>query len=134
MLRFHPPFVGRGDAIHAWQESDNLESLQAHFYGKKMFGPWSATFLLRYFAEVAAYSASINKIVVTSSLLYPRKNRKEKGTYSPQAPMNDDASRKRKSFESKLSILGRKRHNQLLLSDESILVLTIMKHVADVSD
>jgi hypothetical protein len=73
--------------------------------------------------------------VGTSSLLYRKENRKEKEADSPEAPMNGDAPRKRRSFEiTKLRMLGWNRHNQLLLSVESILDMAIMKHVAEVSD
>jgi hypothetical protein len=37
--------------------------------------------------------------VGTSSLLYRKENRKEKEADSPEAPMNGDAPRKRRSFE-----------------------------------
>ena len=118
VLRFRPSCVGRGTTIHAGQRQGNLEALRAHFYGKQMFGLSTATYLFRYFADAAAYSAGINKLVGTSSLLYRRENSKEKEKDSPEAPTNDDASRKRRSFKAtNLSMLGRNRHNQLLLSD-----------------
>ena len=135
VLRFRPSCVGRCATTHVGNRLGKLEALRAQFYGKQLFGPSSDTSILRFFADAAAYSTGRKKLVGTKSLLYQRENPKEKETDSREAPMNDDASKRRRSFEhSKLSMLGRNRHSQLLLSDESILVLTIMKHVAEVSE
>jgi hypothetical protein len=68
VLRFHPSCVGRGATIHAVQWLRHLEALRAHFYGKQMFGPSSATFLLRYFAD----SSQVKLI------LYPKQRAKPK--------------------------------------------------------
>ncbi len=47
----------------------------------------------------------------------------------------DREAKKRKSLDAAKEAMQQcNRHNQLLLSDESIIVLTIMKHVAEVSD
>ena len=75
VLPFRPSCVGRGTTIHAEQGQGNLEALRAHFYGKQMLGPSSATCLLRYFADAVAYSAGINKLVSWGPLHYRTEER-----------------------------------------------------------
>jgi hypothetical protein len=102
VLWFRPSCVGRGAVIHAGKRLGKLEALRAHYDGKQTFAPLIANFLLRYFADAAAYSADINN------------------SWRPLPCFIEDT---------KLRMLGRNRRNQLILSEESIIQATVAEKV-----
>lgn len=133
--RFRAICSGRAASTHAALRHGKLSLLIESFYATQLFRPPSGKPIIDFFSDRHAYASGSKALVGHSSVLFRSCDGQVRNSLPETNEPPDREAKKRKSLDAaKEAMQQRNRHNQLLLSDESIIVLTIMKHVAEVSD